>query len=163
MSNYAIGDIQGCFSELIGLLDLINFDKKRDRLWLAGDLVNRGPESLKTLEFIYSIRDSCNIVLGNHDLHLLSIAEGLRTPNKEDTLNAVFQSKNLPLYIKWLRGLGLYYHEKIHCNKRIKTYLMTHAGIPPHWSLKDAVEASNSIENQLQNKSKRKIFLKNII
>ena len=93
MSNYAIGDIQGCFSELIGLLDLINFDKKRDRLWLTGDLVNRGPESLKTLEFIYSIRDSCNIVLGNHDLHLLSIAEGLKTPNKEDTLNEVFKSK----------------------------------------------------------------------
>ena len=162
MSNYAIGDIQVCFSELIGLLDLINFDKKRDRLWLAGDLVNRGPESLKTLEFIYSIRDSCNIVLGNLDLHLLSIAEGLRTPNKEDTLNEVFKSKNLPIYIKWLRGLSLYYHEKIHCNKRIKTYLMTHAGIPPHWTWEDLKRASKEIEKAIKEDYMYKDYLKNL-
>ena len=73
MSNYAIGDIQGCFEELRELLKIVSFDKERDQLWLCGDLVNRGLSSLECLLYLYSIRNSCNIVLGNHDLHLMAV------------------------------------------------------------------------------------------
>ena len=81
MANYAIGDVQGCFFELKGLLDEINFDPTQDKLWFVGDLINRGPDSLRTIEFIYKIKDSCNVVLGNHDIHFLAVAENLRKPN----------------------------------------------------------------------------------
>ena len=74
MSNYAIGDIQGCYDSLINLLDKIQFDKEKDTLWIAGDLVNRGPKSLETLRFLKSLGTACNIVLGNHDLHLIALA-----------------------------------------------------------------------------------------
>ena len=83
MSNYVIGDLQGCFNEFKFLLDKISFEAHKDKLWLCGDLVNRGDDSLACLKFIHSIRKSCHVVLGNHDLHLLAIAEGIKktSPN----------------------------------------------------------------------------------
>ena len=86
MATYAIGDIQGCYFELRTLLATINFKPERDRLWLVGDLVNRGPESLATLRYLYSIRHSVQVVLGNHDLHLLAAAHEARPYNPKDTL-----------------------------------------------------------------------------
>ena len=77
MANYAIGDIQGCFDELMNLLHKIKFKSDIDQLWLCGDLINRGPKSLESLEFLYSIRENCFITLGNHDLHFLAVAEGV--------------------------------------------------------------------------------------
>ncbi|HIB75529.1 MAG TPA: fructose-bisphosphatase class III, partial [Gammaproteobacteria bacterium] len=111
MANYAIGDVQGCFNELQGLLDEINFDPTEDRLWFVGDLINRGPESRRTLEFIYQIKKSCNLVLGNHDMHFLAIAEGLRRPFKNDTLQELLESEKLNIYIKWLRCQSLLHYE----------------------------------------------------
>ena len=81
MSTYVIGDLQGCFEELQKLLTTVQFREDRDALWLCGDIVNRGPESLKCLSYLYSIRENCKIVLGNHDLHLLGIIEGSRSPS----------------------------------------------------------------------------------
>ena len=162
MANYAIGDIQGCFKELEGLLEKINFDPIIDRLWIVGDLINRGPDSLHTIEFIYKIRESCNVVLGNHDMHFLAITEGLRKPFKKDTLDELLESKSLNLYKKWLRGQNLLYYEDIQCQKGNKTYLMTHAGIPPHWSWQEAIEAANEIQEALKDETLYKEYLANI-
>jgi len=162
MANYVIGDIQGCFKELKGLLDEINFDPIKDRLWFVGDLINRGPESLRTIEFIYQIKSSCNLVLGNHDIHFLAIAEGLRKPLKEDTLRELLASENLNLYTKWLRDQSLLHYEKIDCEHGSKTYLMTHAGIPPHWSWEEALTASQEIKEALSNDSLYIEYLNNI-
>ena len=162
MANYVIGDVQGCFNELLGLLDTINLDPQRDKLWFVGDLVNRGPDSLRTLEFIYSIRKSCCFVLGNHDLHFLAIAEGLRETIKGDTLKELLESKDLPLYTKWLRGQGLLYYEQIDCNQGSKTFLMTHAGIPPQWTWRDAESASLEIKKVLLDDALYIEYLENI-
>ena len=107
MANYAIGDIQGCYQELILLLDKINFNSSEDRLWLCGDLVNRGPDSRKCLEFLHSIKQNCLITLGNHDLHLIALAEGVSELSKTDTLQDLLQSRSLDLYVNWLKQLPL--------------------------------------------------------
>ena len=162
MANYAIGDIQGCFYELQRLLDKINFDPVEDKLWLVGDLVNRGPNSLLTLKLIYEIRESCNLVLGNHDIHFLAIAEGLRKSFKEDTLKEILESNNLDIYKKWLRNQGLIYYENIECERGNRLYLMTHAGIPPHWSWQDAMKADGEIKENLLNDNLYREYLSNI-
>ena len=162
MANYAIGDVQGCFLELKGLLDLINFDPSHDKLWFVGDLINRGPDSLRTIEFIYGIKDSCHIVLGNHDMHFLAIADDLRKPFKEDTLNELLESKNLNQYKKWLKEQSLLYYEDIQCQEGNKTYLMSHAGIPPHWSWQEALEAADEIKEALNDENLYRDYLENI-
>ena len=162
MANYAIGDVQGCFLELKGLLDLINFDPNYDKIWFVGDLINRGPDSLRTIEFIYEIKDSCHIVLGNHDMHFLAIADGLRKPFKKDTLNELLESKKLNQYKKWLKGQSLLYYEDIQCQKGNKTYLMSHAGIPPHWSWEETLEAADEIKEALNDENLYRDYLENI-
>jgi len=162
MANYAIGDVQGCFLELKGLLDLINFDPSHDKLWFVGDLINRGPDSLRTIEFIYGIKDSCHIVLGNHDIHFLAIADDLRKPFKEDTLSELLESKNLNQYKKWLKEQSLLYYEDIQCQEGNKTYLMSHAGIPPHWSWQEALEAADEIKEALNDENLYRDYLENI-
>src|SRR5690606_39494158 len=95
MSTYAIGDIQGCMEPLQCLLKKIDFDPTKDHLWLAGDLINRGPDSLAVLRFLYSIRTSLTVVLGNHDFHFLPVALVHRKPGKHDTLNDLLQEEDL--------------------------------------------------------------------
>lgn len=107
MANFAIGDIQGCYQELNLLLEKINFDTSIDKLWLCGDLVNRGPDSLKCIEFLYSIKENCYITLGNHDLHLIALAEGVINSSKTDTLDELLNSHDIELYIQWLKQLPL--------------------------------------------------------
>ena len=162
MANYAIGDVQGCFEELRRLLDKINFDPIKDRLWFVGDLINRGPDSLHTLEFIYQIKESCHLVLGNHDIHFIAVAEGLRKPFVSDTLEDLLKSENLRIYIKWLRHQNLLYYEEIKCEQGSKIFLMTHAGIPPHWSWQDALISSQEIKKVLSNDRQYKEYLENI-
>ena len=162
MSNYVIGDVQGCFLELSGLLKSFYFNEKKDKLWFVGDLINRGPDSLLTVEFLHSIRQSCNIVLGNHDLHFLSIAEGLINPNKEDTLDELLASRHLSTYTEWLRNQNILYYEKLESNNGLKTFIMTHAGIPPQWTWKQTRKFSEEIENILKDELSYEEYLRNI-
>ena len=132
MSAYAIGDLHGCHAELLRLLDKINFDERKDRLWFTGDLVNRGPDSLKTLRFIKALGRSARSVLGNHDLHLLAIAAGARRPHKKDTLKAVINAEDAGELLRWLKKQPLLLHSpELDC-------ALVHAGLPPEWSLEQA-------------------------
>ena len=149
MATYAIGDIQGCFDELIVLLEKIKFQTDRDKLWICGDIINRGPKSLETLNFVYSIRENCNITLGNHDLHFLAVAEGTKKISRSDTFQDLLESKNLKVYLKWIKGLPFHHIEEIKNNGVIKTYVMTHAGIPPHWSKEDLESYSSELKETL--------------
>ena len=160
MANYAIGDIQGCYQEFILLLDKINFDTAKDRLWLCGDLVNRGPDSLECIEFLYSIKENCLITLGNHDLHLIALAEGVIEPYETDTLDKLLRAHNINLYIDWLKQLPLIQSDTIATQGVKKKYIMTHAGIPPHWSFEEANQHSMEITNSLCSSTYCKHFLK---
>ncbi len=155
MSSYVIGDIQGCLKPLQDLLNYINFDPKKDTLWVVGDLVNRGPESLKTLRFLYHFRDSLNVVLGNHDLHLLAVAAGYKTPNRSDTLDSILNAPDRDILLEWLRQQALLHHDPN------LNYTMVHAGIPPQWTLKQAIEYAQEIEDVLKSK-KIHTYLKNM-
>ena len=89
MSTYAIGDLQGCFSELNELLDIINFNETTDQLWFVGDIINRGPESLACLRFVKSLGNNARTVLGNHELHLLAVANNVCNLHRKDTLDEI--------------------------------------------------------------------------
>ena len=89
MANYAIGDLQGCYKEFQDLLSQISFNEKKDKLWICGDLVNRGPESLQCLLYLHSIKNSCHIVLGNHDLHLIAVNQSIRKLSNDDTFKDI--------------------------------------------------------------------------
>jgi len=104
MSTYVIGDIQGCFGSLQSLLDSFPFDFDRDRLWLVGDLVNRGPDSLATLRFVRDLGERAVCVLGNHDLHLLSVAAGCSKLRDDDTLDEVLQARDRDECYRWALG-----------------------------------------------------------
>src|SRR4051794_30084337 len=103
MPIYAIGDLQGCYVELQRLLVKISFDPSIDRLWFVGDLVNRGPGSLECLRFIKSLGPATIVVLGNHDLHLMAVAEGFGIEHKSDTLANILAASDRDELIEWLR------------------------------------------------------------
>jgi len=150
MANYAIGDIQGCFDELIILLDKIKFNTDKDQLWICGDLINRGPKSLESLDFLYSIRENCHVTLGNHDLHFLAIAEKVKEISNSDTFQDILKNKNLDIYVNWMKELPFHHIGKIKNNGKIKSYVMTHAGIPPHWTKEDLKSYSFELNKTLQ-------------
>ena len=102
MTTYAIGDVQGCFNQLQQLLNQIQFNPANDILWFVGDIVNRGPDSLKTLRFIHGLGDRAITVLGNHDLHLLAIAHGVGKCRRKDTLNAILAVDDRDELLDWL-------------------------------------------------------------
>ena len=142
MALYAIGDIQGCYDPFRELLDAIEFDPDRDRLWLCGDLVNRGPKSLKTLRFVKSLGTSATTVLGNHDLHLLACAAGGRTMKESDTLDQVLVARDCDELLDWLRMQPLLHIEG--------SRVLVHAGLYPEWSLEQAQEAAREVEEVLR-------------
>ena len=141
MAVYAIGDVQGCFSELQALLELIRFNAETDTLWFTGDLVNRGPASLETLRFVRELGDAAVTVLGNHDLHLLAVAAGSARLKSGDTLDAILAAKDREDLLNWLRRRPL-----MHTQHR---YSLIHAGLPPQWSMKDAETHARSVEKLL--------------
>lgn len=143
MAIYAVGDIQGCFDEFLQLLDLINLGPQ-DQLWLAGDLVNRGPNSLQTLRFVKALGEQVVTVLGNHDLHLLAVARGGAKLNRKDTLDAILQAPDRETLLDWLQHQPLLHHDTK------SGFTMTHAGIPPLWSLSDAQERASEVEQALR-------------
>ena len=112
MSTYAIGDVQGCFSQLKELLKKINFKSDKDKLWFAGDIINRGPKSLKTIRFIKSLEDNAITVLGNHDLHLLAIANGHKKQGKKDTIQEILNAADSQLLLDWLIQRPLLHYQK---------------------------------------------------
>ncbi len=154
MAVYAIGDIQGCLDELHQLLERIHFDPLHDQLWFAGDLVNRGPKSLETLQFVRSLGDRAITVLGNHDLHLLALAEGdKRYSHKFDTLLPILESPERDELLHWLRHRPLLHHDAA------LGYTLIHAGLPPQWSIDKAQQHAQELERILQGDSFRD-FLK---
>jgi bis(5'-nucleosyl)-tetraphosphatase (symmetrical) len=142
MATYAIGDLQGCFGSLQELLGEIGFRKSEDRLWFVGDLVNRGPQSLEILRFVKSLGERAVSVLGNHDLHLLMVAEGHAKQHRQDTLGAVLDAPDRDELLTWLRGLPLMHVDG--------DYAMVHAGLLPSWSIDKAVELARETEHTLQ-------------
>jgi bis(5'-nucleosyl)-tetraphosphatase (symmetrical) len=138
MATYAIGDIQGCFNSLRQLLDRISFNPNLDRLWLVGDLVNRGPDSLATLRFIKSFDASVRLVLGNHDLFLLAAAEDLVTLRQKDTIQDILAADDRPDLTDWLR------HQPLH--QREDGFLMVHAGLHPQWTIEEAAGLAREVE-----------------
>ncbi|MHB1946915.1 MAG: symmetrical bis(5'-nucleosyl)-tetraphosphatase [Gammaproteobacteria bacterium] len=152
MSTYAIGDIQGCFAPLQKLLEKIQFNPAHDILWLTGDLVNRGPESLETLRFIKSLGNQHRIVLGNHDLHLLAVAYGIHTGHKEDTLHDILDAEDRNELIAWLSQLPLLIHDEK------SGYTMVHAGLAPSWNLATAISLAQEVSAVLKSDQAREFF-----
>lgn len=143
-SDYAIGDIQGCYDSLQHLLENVQFDDRRDRLWCVGDLVNRGPHSLKVLRFIKSLPIKPRITLGNHDLHLLGLLFHTKTkPRDEDTFHDILNAPDREELADWLRQQHLMYWDKT------LNVVMSHAGIPPIWHLSEAQQYATELENVL--------------
>lgn len=138
MAIYAIGDIQGCYTELLQLLEQVCFDPAKDRLWLVGDLVNRGPDSLNVLRLIKSLDNAAVMVLGNHDLHLLAVAEGFAKLHRNDSLHEVLVAPDRDELLAWLRRQRLLYTD----NK----FVLVHAGLLPKWSITQAQQLANEVE-----------------
>lgn len=141
MAVYAVGDVQGCFDSLRRLLDAARFDPASDRLWVAGDLVNRGPDSLGALRFIKNLGASAQMVLGNHDLHLLAVRYSLRPMHKKDTLQPILSAPDGDELLHWLRTQPLMHDEM--------GYVLCHAGIPPVWSQAQALSLAQEVSRVL--------------
>ena len=151
MATYAIGDIQGCFDSLQQLLAKCAFDPAHDRLWLVGDLVNRGPRSLETLRFVKSLGKAALTVLGNHDLYLLMVAEGgAKARGKDDTLQPILDAPDCAELLDWLRQQPLCHVEDDYC--------MVHAGLLPQWSIKKARKLAREVEAALQGEQYREFI-----
>lgn len=145
MATYAIGDIHGCFRTLQALLERINFDPARDRIWLVGDLVNRGRHSLEVLRWAYSLGERCTCVLGNHDLFLLAKARGIGKDRRNDTLGEILGAKDRFDLLDWLRSRPLLHMEG--------DYVLVHAGLHPCWTLAEAKLHAQEAEAALQGRS----------
>lgn len=146
MALYMIGDVQGCDSALQRLLDTIAFSPSRDTLYLLGDMVNRGPDSIAVLRRLVSYGDSAQCLLGNHDLNLLAVAQGTRKPHRKDTLDGVLDAPERNAMLHWLR------HQKMALLlKRGDTpLLMVHAGVLPTWTVAQTMALAREVEVQLQ-------------
>lgn len=142
MATYAIGDLQGCLGPLERLLARIAFDPARDRLWFVGDLVNRGPDSLGCLRFVKALGDRAVAVLGNHDLHLLCVAEGFAKAGRRDTLEAVLEAPDRADLLDWLRHRPLMHVEG--------DWAMVHAGLLPEWTIERARALAREVEDVLR-------------
>lgn len=145
MSTYVVGDIQGCLSALKCLLEKVNFDPARDQLLLAGDLVARGEDSLGTLRLIYQLRDCTRAVLGNHDLHLLALAAGAAPlREKERDLRAILDAADRDTLLGWLR------HQPLALELPQHHSVLTHAGLPPGWSVAQTLARAAEVEAALR-------------
>jgi bis(5'-nucleosyl)-tetraphosphatase (symmetrical) len=142
VSRYAIGDVQGCHTELRELLAQLKFSADRDQLWFVGDLVNRGPQSLEVLRFVRALGDNAVTVLGNHDLHLLAVACGSHRKRRSDTLDEIFTASDRDSLLGWLLNRQLAHHER--------GDLMVHAGLVPQWTVGMALELAHEVESALR-------------
>jgi bis(5'-nucleosyl)-tetraphosphatase (symmetrical) len=157
MATYAIGDIQGCAREFEALLRVIGFAPGHDRLWLTGDLVNRGPDSLGVLRRVRALGDAAITVLGNHDLHLLAIARVRgHKPRRRDTLDEILAAPDRDALLDWLRRLPLLHHDAaLGCT-------LVHAGLPPQWSVAESLARAAEVEAALQDDARLVEFLEHM-
>lgn len=153
MPTYAIGDVQGCFDELERLLDKLKFKRDKDRLWFVGDLVNRGPKSLEVLRFVKKLGERAVVVLGNHDLHLVTQHERFERPRKDDTFHDVLGAPDRGELVDWLRTRPMM-HAEGGC-------AMVHAGLLPQWTVEKALSLGKEVERALAAPYYRE-FLKNM-
>ena len=141
MTDFVVGDIQGCFDPLISLLEKIDFNPSKDRLIAAGDLVNRGPKSLETMRYCKNLGSAFKMVLGNHDLHLLAIAHGVKKPTPKDTIGEVLSAPDASALIDWLQQQPLILS--------VNDFTIVHAGIPPQWALSEAFSLAEEVHTAL--------------
>jgi bis(5'-nucleosyl)-tetraphosphatase (symmetrical) len=146
MPTYVIGDLQGCAASFDALLAHVGFDTSRDRVWLVGDVVNRGPDSLGTLRRVIALGDAAIVVLGNHDLHLLAVAAGVRREGKGDTIADILAAADRTALLDWLRARPIAHRATV---AGVDT-LMVHGGILPAWSFDDAVARAAELEQALR-------------
>jgi bis(5'-nucleosyl)-tetraphosphatase (symmetrical) len=145
MTTYVIGDVQGCYDPLQRLLDKIDFDEKRDNIWFTGDLVNRGPNSLGVLRFVYEHRNSMKTVLGNHDITLLAVAEeAIAFDESKHTFADILKNDRRDEYLDWLKHCPL-----VHVDAE-KNTLLVHAGLVPNWDLSLTQSLAKEVEACLQ-------------
>ena len=142
MAIYAIGDIQGCYTELQQLLAAFHFDPAKDKLWFVGDLVNRGPDSLAVLRLIKSFGDRAVSVLGNHDLHLLAVAAGVASLHRSDTVDEILAAPDRHELLDWLRHRPLLHTEN--------NQVLVHAGLLPQWNVAQAARLAREVEMALR-------------
>lgn len=140
--HYLIGDLQGCCDPLERLLATLAFSPSRDRMHVLGDLVNRGPGSLRVLERLHGLGAAATCLLGNHDLHLLAVAAGVRAPHRSDTLQPILEHPQRDAWLEWLR------HQKL--ADLAEGWLTVHAGVPPQWSVQQTLDLAGEVENLLQ-------------
>jgi bis(5'-nucleosyl)-tetraphosphatase (symmetrical) len=150
MATYAIGDVHGCFETLHALLAQIGFLPSGDRLWMVGDLVNRGPDSLAVLRWAAGLDGALVAVLGNHDLHLLARAAGVAERRRRDTLDAVLAAPDRDELLAWLRARPVLHRE----GNRV----LVHAGLFPQWSVEDAERLAREVEERLRGKACRRLL-----
>ena len=154
MATYAIGDIQGCYKQFLKLLDKIEFNPGKDRLILTGDLVNRGPESLPVVRFAMQHESSVDMVLGNHELHLLTVLEGTKPKRPADNFDDVISAPDYREIREWLCTRPMAIHDLA------LNILVTHAGVHPDWTLEQCLEYAREIEQILQSPRREKMFMK---
>jgi bis(5'-nucleosyl)-tetraphosphatase (symmetrical) len=153
MATFAVGDVQGCFDELRQLIEVAGFDRRRDRLWFVGDLVNRGPKSLEVLRFVRDLGSRARVVLGNHDLHLVTQFEGFERPRDDDTFKDVLEAPDARELVDWLRTRPLLVADG--------DYVMVHAGLLPTWTIAKARGLAREVEKALAG-SRYREFLANM-
>ena len=139
---YLIGDVQGCCGALKRLLDTLAFSPSRDHVILLGDLVNRGPDSLGTLRLLRDLGNAATCLLGNHDLHFLAVAHGIRKAHRSDTLDTLLNAPERDAWVDWVRQRRMALHEH--------GWLMVHAGVPPQWTLNTTLQLAAEVEQQLR-------------
>jgi bis(5'-nucleosyl)-tetraphosphatase (symmetrical) len=147
MGLYLIGDVQGCDSALGQLLSEINFSPSRDRVVLLGDLVNRGPASLAVLRRLAALGDAAQCLLGNHDLHALAVAAGVRPAHRSDTLAELLAAPDAAQLLDWLRHRPL---ARVHSESAQRDLLMVHAGVLPQWSAAQTLAYAHELEAALR-------------
>lgn len=146
MALYCIGDIQGCNDALERLLNHIDFSPSRDTLFILGDLVNRGPDSVGVLRRLMKYGDAARCLLGNHDLHLLAVASNIRTEKHQDTLKNVLDAPDCHTLLYWLRHQNMALHQKF----KGDDLLMLHAGVLPSWTLETTLNLAREVEDILR-------------
>ena len=153
MTLYAVGDLQGCREPLEILLETVKFDPALDKLWLTGDLVNRGTDSLGSLRMIRAMGPAAETVLGNHDLHLVALALADQPLKSNDDLDAILNAVDGPDLIDWLC------HQPVLLHDDTRHLIMTHAGIPPNWSDDEAIGRARELESVLKDPKTRGQFI----